>query len=226
MPDVTSLFVSQSGTGKYVFIMVDPSTNATDPTYPALHTLYANVTADGANKWTVLAPYINPEPTPGPAHNYSFLLFEQPQAQFEVPLEYASFLPLNLSNLYNRVGFPLLEFINDAGIGKPVAGNWFQEGAVAINSTSSSAIPSRSVSVCSVTPTPSSSATGIVKTSTATATGTISIPLVYSTTSTSTGTGTSTASSSAYTGQASANDPRIRDVVIGLGVIIGAFGLF
>ncbi|RAO73202.1 uncharacterized protein BHQ10_009214 [Talaromyces amestolkiae] len=63
--------------------MVDPSTNATDPTYPALHTIYANVTADGADKWAVLAPYINPEPTPGPAHNYSFLLFEQPQAQFE-----------------------------------------------------------------------------------------------------------------------------------------------
>lgn len=206
--------------------MVDPSTNATDPIYPALHTIYANVTADGADKWAVLAPYINPEPTPGPAHNYSFFLFEQPQAQFEVPLEYASFLPLNLSNLYNRVAFPFLDFINDTGLGKPIAGNWFQEGAITTNSTSSSAIPSRSVSVCSVTPTPSSSATGIVKNFTATATGTLSIPKGYSTTSTSTGTGTSTATIPAYTGQASTSNPRMRDVVIGLGVIAGAFGLF
>lgn len=209
--------------------MVDPSTNATDPTYPALHTLYVNVTADGAEDWTVLAPYINPEPTPGPAHNYSFLLFEQPQAQFAVPSEYASFLPLNLSNLYARVGFPLLDFINDTGLGKPIAGNWFQESAVTTNSTSSSAMPSRSVSICSVTSTPSASATGIVKNSTATsaiATGTVSIPWKYPTTSTSTGTGTSTATSPTFTGQASVGSPRIRDVVLGLGVVAGAFGLF
>lgn len=225
VPDV-ALSLSQNGTGKYVFIMVDPSTNTTDPTYPALHTLYVNVTADGAEKWTVLAPYINPEPTPGPAHNYSFLLFEQPQAQFEVPLEYASFLPLNLSNLYTRVGFPFLDFINDTGLGKPVAGNWFRERAVTTNSTSSSAIPSRSVSVCSITSTPSASATGIVRNSTATATGTVSIPWKYSTASTSTGTGTSTATLPAYTGQASASNPRMRDIVLGVGVVAGVFGLF
>lgn len=226
MPDVASLSPSQNGTGKYVFIMVDPSTNATDPTYPALHTLYVNVTADGAEDWTVLAPYINPEPTPGPAHNYSFLLFEQPQAQFQVPSKYASFLPLNLSNLYARVDFPLLDFINDTGLGKPVAGNWFRESVVTTNSTSSSAIPNRSVSVCSVTSTPSASATGIVKNSTAIATGTVSIPWKYPTTSTSTGIGTSTATSPAYTGQAYTSNPRIRDVVLALVVVAGAFGLF
>lgn len=206
--------------------MVDPSTNATDPTYPALHTLYVNVTADGAEDWTVLAPYINPEPTPGPAHNYSFLLFEQPQAQFQVPSEYASFLPLNLSNIYARLGFPFLDFINDTGLGKPVAGNWFRESGVITSNTSSSAIPSRSVSVCSLTSTSSASATSIVKNSTAIANGTASIPWKYPTTSTSTGTGTITATSPAYTGQAPASNPRIRDVVLGLGVVAGAFGLF
>jgi hypothetical protein len=229
IPDVASLSPSQNGPGKYVFIMVDPSTNATDPTYPALHTIYANVTTDGVEDWTVLAPYINPEPTAGPAHDYSFLLFEQPQAQFQVPSEYTSFLPLNLSNVYNRVGFPFLDFINDTGLGKPVAGNWFRENAVTTNSTSSSAISSRSVSVCSVTSTSSASATGIVKNSTGTsvaATGTVSIPWKYPTTSTLSGTGTSTATSPAYTGQASFSSPRFRDVVLGLGIVAGAFGLF
>ncbi|QGA22269.1 hypothetical protein EYB26_009985 [Talaromyces marneffei] len=229
VPDVPSLTPSQNGTGKYVFIMVDPSTNATDPTYPALHTLYVNVTADGAEGWTILAPYINPEPTSGPAHNYSLLLFEQPQAHFEVPSEYASFLPLNLSNLYTRVGFPFLDFINDTGLGKPVAGNWFRESAVTINSTSSSAMPSRSVSLRSVTSTPSASATSIIRNSTATSmltTGTVSIPWKYPTTSTSAGTGTTTATNPAYTGQAFVSSPGIRDVVLGLGIVAGAFCLF
>ncbi|PCG92662.1 Phosphatidylethanolamine-binding protein PEBP [Penicillium occitanis (nom. inval.)] len=226
LPDVASISPTRNGTGKYVFIMVDPSTNARDPTYPALHTIYANVTADGADDWTVLAPYINPEPTPGPAHNYSFLLFEQPQAQFQVPLEYASFLPLNLSNIYARLGFPFLDFVNNTGLGKPVAGNWFRESAVTTNSTSSSAIPSRSVSICSVTSTSSASVTGIVKNSTAIATGTVSTPWEYLTTPTSTGTGTSTATSPAYTGHAPVNNARIREVFLGLGVVAGAFGLF
>lgn len=226
LPDVASLSPSQNGTGKYVFVMVDPSTNATDPTYPALHTIYADVPADGADDWTVLAPYINPEPTHGPAHNYSFLLFKQPQAQFQVPSKHASSLPLNLSNLYARLGFPFLDFINDTGLGKPVAGNWFRESAFTTNSTSSSAIPSRSVSICSVTSTSSTSVTGIVKNYTAIETGTVSIPWKHPTTPTSTGTGTSTATSPAYTGQAPVNNPRIRDVFLGLGVVAGAFGLY
>lgn len=206
--------------------MVDPSVNASDPTHPALHTIYANITADGAKDWTVLAPYINPKPSAGPAHNYSFLLFNQPQTQFQVPSQYASFMPLNLSNLLTRVDFPLLGFINDTGLGKPVAGNWFRESAVTTSSASSSPIPIRSVSICSVTPTPSASVTSIVKSSTALVTGTVSILPNYPTTSTSSVTGTSTATSPAFTGQASASNPRIRDIVLGLGVVVGAFGLF
>src|SRR4051812_7755858 len=103
--DATSqVFTSSSSsdsTDRYVFLMVDPSTNTTDPYYPALHTLYANVTAsNGDLSWTVLAPYINPEPTAGAPHNYTMLLFEQPSDDFVVPSEFSSFLPLNLSNLY------------------------------------------------------------------------------------------------------------------------------
>ncbi|OKL58022.1 hypothetical protein UA08_06845 [Talaromyces atroroseus] len=205
---------SPSSTGKYVFLMVDPNTNTTDPTYPALHTLYANVTAsNGDLSWTVLAPYINPEPTAGAPHNYTMLLFEQPSAQFMVPSKFSSFLPLNLSNLYAREGFPVLDFIHDTGLGEPVAANWFQESATG-TSTSSSAVPS--VSICSVIPTSSPSGTGVVRNPTATATGIFSSGAITS---------TATSISPPVAGDAVVSSANTGNVLIGLGAVFGAFGL-
>lgn len=192
--------------------MVDPSTNATDPTYPALHTLYANVTVLNNNlNWTVLAPYLNPEPNTVAPHDYTLLLFKQPKAQLVIPSEYSSFLPLNTSNLFTRVAFPLLNFIQDTGLGQPVAGNYFLEGLTITNTTSSSAVPY-----------PTS--TGIVRNSTATATATgTGVPTgTGSFTTTARSTSTATSTSPPVTGQAFVSGANLGSVFLGLGAVVGA----
>lgn len=162
----------------YLLLFVDPSINTTSPAYTGLHEIVANLRVDNSNNGTLtmtpanntgtvaeaLAPYVYPQVPPGgSAHQYTLLLFEQP-AVLDVPVAYASFLPFP-TNLLTRVNFPLLEFIQAVGLGKPVAANWFWEGPA--NATSGSATPSASatgksalVSGTSATSSPVAAATG------------------------------------------------------------------
>lgn len=130
--------------------MVDPSYNTTVPTNTALHTIEGNLTAKRSSKGSdkprksdatalvsstpLIAPYIGPQPPKnGPTHNYTLMLFSQP-ADFTIPAKYDSWLPLNLSDVYTRVNFPVVEFVRDTGLGQPVAATYFQ-----VNLTSGSA---------------------------------------------------------------------------------------
>lgn len=137
-----------SSTPPYLFMMVDPSYNASVPTNVVLHTIVANITAlsGGAPihelvsaSSPALAAYIGPQPPAGkPTHNYTLLVFAQPKG-FVVPTAFDSFLPLNLSNVYSRVNFPLLDFVKDGNLGNPVAANWFRLNLTSsTNSTASS----------------------------------------------------------------------------------------
>ncbi|KAJ5088372.1 PEBP-like protein [Penicillium angulare] len=112
---------------KYVFMMIDPDTNATDPLSVALHTIISNVSASDS-KEHVVAKYVAPMPQGTSPHNYTLLLFSQPES-FTIPSMYDSYLPLNLSNVLNRVNLPLRSFLNDTGLHDLVAANWFREGA-------------------------------------------------------------------------------------------------
>ncbi|KAJ5785819.1 PEBP-like protein [Penicillium pulvis] len=121
---------------KYVFMMVDPDTNTTDPTSVALHTIVTNLTLANSSG-DILAKYVAPEPSGTAPHNYTFLLFKQPN-NFTVASIYDPYFPLNLSDVWNRVNFPLPQFLNSTGLDKPVAANWFQEKSES-NSTTTSA---------------------------------------------------------------------------------------
>ncbi|RAL12612.1 mitochondrial 54S ribosomal protein mL38 [Aspergillus homomorphus CBS 101889] len=128
---------SLSGSGPYLFMMVDPDINKTNPMYVGMHTMAINLTTSGkTSDEDAICTYFYPEPTEGPAHNYTFLLFKQPQ-NFTVPRQYSPFLATTSNTPYNRINFPLMEFVKEAGLGEPVAANYFQEAAES-NSTATS----------------------------------------------------------------------------------------
>lgn len=143
----------------YLLLMVDPSYNKTVPTNTALHTIEGNLTASrplharqsNNSEATALvsssppiAPYAGPQPPKDdPSHNYTLLLFSQPK-DFTIPAKYGSWLPLNLSNIYTRVNFPVVDFVRDTGLGKPVAATYFEVNLTSGSATTTgSATPTR-----------------------------------------------------------------------------------
>ncbi|KAJ5536731.1 PEBP-like protein [Penicillium frequentans] len=142
---------------KYVFMMVDPDTNTTDPTSVALHTIVTNLTLANSSSGNILAEYVAPEPSGTAPHNYTFLLFKQP-SNFTVASIYDPYFPLNLSDVWNRVNFPLPQFLNSTGLDQPVAANWFQEKSESNSTTTSASATATTTSTSAQTATSSSMA--------------------------------------------------------------------
>lgn len=140
--------------------MVDPDYNKTTPTNVILHTLWANITAEGSlTTSSEVTKYLTPQPQPvGATHNYTLLLFRQPEGDFTIPAEYASYVATNSHTPYNRINLPLPQFLSDTGLGKPVAANWFKEKATG-SSKSATKTPSCSTPSASVTPSATASGT-------------------------------------------------------------------
>lgn len=67
------------------------------------------------------APYISPQPLPGPAHEYITLLYQQP-SNYKFP----TCLDSAVQSTKGRFGFNLKDFVKDAGLDEPVAANWFR----------------------------------------------------------------------------------------------------
>ncbi|KAJ5899969.1 hypothetical protein N7495_004713 [Penicillium taxi] len=131
----------------YIFVMVDPSYNSTVPTNTVLHTIAGNITKGdiSGNDLTLdygatsIAPYTGPEHKAGQSnHNYTLLLFSQPD-NFNIPSKYDSYLPLNLSNVYTRVNFPVVDFVSDTGLGQPIAAIYFRLDLSSESSTTTAA---------------------------------------------------------------------------------------
>ncbi|KAJ6092814.1 PEBP-like protein, partial [Penicillium sp. IBT 16267x] len=142
---------------RYVFMMVDPDTNTTDPASVALHTIVTNLSLANSSSGDVLAKYVAPEPSGTAPHNYTFLLFKQP-SNFTVASIYDPYFPLNLSDVWNRVNFPLPSFINSTGLDKPVAANWFQEKSESTSASTTASGTATATSTSAQTATSSSMA--------------------------------------------------------------------
>jgi phosphatidylethanolamine-binding protein len=69
------------------------------------------------------APYVGPSPPPGNPHRYTILLFSQPDS-FTFPQSFSSINPPPSGSA--RIGFNITEFIAAAGLGAPLAGNYFR----------------------------------------------------------------------------------------------------
>jgi phosphatidylethanolamine-binding protein (PEBP) family uncharacterized protein len=111
-----------------VLLMVDLDVPRNNSRVQLLHWLATNVTlgtAVSTSNSTPLVvpnapvPYLQPSPPVGDVpHSYTFVVFQQP-ANFSIPAQYS-----NLTN--NRVFFNVSQFVRDAGLGQPLAGNWIQ----------------------------------------------------------------------------------------------------
>ncbi|KAI9839859.1 MAG: hypothetical protein M1819_000051 [Sarea resinae] len=143
------LGTAQPLAGPHVAVMVDPDITLQGQKIEALHWIASNLaSANGTAEkgtfsqlagGTTVSPYLSPVPMaayPPHPHRYTVVLFAQP-ANFSVPPQYASFVPTNASAPTNKFPFDITAFASAAGLGAPVAANYFdvQNTSVAAAST-------------------------------------------------------------------------------------------
>lgn len=115
---------------RYAAVMIDMAVNHGGTLTTMLHWIQPGLhlhSAEGSllNISDSGAPYVGPQPNPGPKHSYVFLLFEQP-APFEFPACFAEVRPPTVPA---RGGFDIDRFSRVADLGKLVAANWFRAGS-------------------------------------------------------------------------------------------------
>ncbi|RAK83475.1 PEBP-like protein [Aspergillus costaricaensis CBS 115574] len=147
-----------SSSGPYLLLMVDPDWNKTTPPSVIVHTVVANLTTtiNSTSNENVLASYIAPAPKSG-THNYTLLLFDQP-SNFSIPSRYESFMLTDDDTPLNRLNLPLVSFLNQTGLGSPVAANYFRVTAASNDTSNSSSTSGSSTTTSSGTSTSTSAA--------------------------------------------------------------------
>ncbi|EKV06015.1 Phosphatidylethanolamine-binding protein PEBP [Penicillium digitatum] len=148
--------LGSSRTSRYLLLMVDPDWNQTTPPSVIVHTVVANLTRsiNSSSKENVIATYVAPQPKSG-THNYTLFLFNQP-SNFNMPVYYESFMETTDQTPINRLNLPLESFINQTGLGTPVAANYFR--VMARNGTSTGTISTGATTGTITTGTTTSSA--------------------------------------------------------------------
>ncbi|KAI1212597.1 phosphatidylethanolamine-binding protein [Annulohypoxylon truncatum] len=137
--------------GTYILLMVDPDAlQGNIETQTGLHAIRGNYTCNSEHVTTLgnttfleldtesqfLAAFIPPAPqakNPVVTHRYTLLLFNQPE-NYTLPGTLAYALPLDLSNVTNRLNFNVTEFVDTLG-GSVVAGTYFDVDSPLANST-------------------------------------------------------------------------------------------
>ena len=112
----------------YIAFMMDIEVIHFGVAYPLLHWYQPELWVDTRTSEFVLrnftntgAPYVGPQPNPGPSHSYVILLFRQPP-DYKFPNCFDSIFPISVET---RGGFDLRLFIKMAGLGEPLAANYF-----------------------------------------------------------------------------------------------------
>ena len=146
-------------TGPYLMLMIDPDWNKTSPPSVIVHTVVANLTTEvnSTSQASVIAKYISPAPSKG-THNYTTFLFDQP-SNFEIPSRYQSFMETNDKTPLNRLNLPLESFIAQAGLGTPVAANYFRVTAKTASNSTSNSTGTSTTTTTTITSTTASSST-------------------------------------------------------------------
>lgn len=109
--------------------MIDIDVERNGTKYPLLHWYQPDlILSDRTGRLSIKsdsnmpkAMYAGPAPPPGPAHHYVEVVFRQPE-RYELPADYEKFLE---STIAARLGFDIEQFVKEAGLTEPVAGNWF-----------------------------------------------------------------------------------------------------
>ncbi|GLA09587.1 hypothetical protein AnigIFM60653_011918 [Aspergillus niger] len=130
----------------------------TKPPPPSVivHTVVANLTTtiNSTSNENVLAFYIAPAPKSG-TYNYILSLFDQP-SNFSIPSRYESFMLTDDDTPLNRLNLPLVSFLNQTGLGLPVAANYFRVTAASNDTSNSSSTSGSSTTTSSGTSTSTS----------------------------------------------------------------------
>lgn len=143
-PPTVGLSGHLTSTSKYLLLMVDPELQLTPTNISTiLHFLYTDLTPaiSVSGNFTALLPapgnisttakYIPPTPPTGASHRYTLLLYSQP-SNFVFPASYLSKLAypaaLTIQGVAPRINFNVTAFEETAGIGLPIAANYFALG--------------------------------------------------------------------------------------------------
>ncbi|EXJ59310.1 uncharacterized protein A1O5_12191 [Cladophialophora psammophila CBS 110553] len=147
----------------YMLFMVDEDVNTGNgPRVQLLHYFQPNlvginhelsVEPNARNATTAVgAEYLTPSPPAGDGpHRYTLLLYPQPE-DFTVPQAYISFSPP--ADVNARYPFNMSGFAEAAGLGQPIAANWFR----VVNDTTSTETGSSTTSTASASSSASASA--------------------------------------------------------------------
>src|SRR5271170_65543 len=135
--------------GTYIVVMMDLSVEPNNiPTetnttlihwiLPGLSFLNATTTALTSHS-DAIAPYFPPGPPSGQTHTYALFLYDEP-LNFTVPADYVPIFKNLTASVENRVGFNLTEFVEQTGLGDPLAADWFLVSNSTARSSSSSGV--------------------------------------------------------------------------------------
>ena len=110
----------------YLVFMIDPDVIDDGKATTVLHWYQADLckaphSGELFNHSDNGASYVGPSPPPGPSHRYTLLLFVQPSG-YVFPECFSYMLPLTVAA---RSGFNLHQFMQVAGLGEPIAANYF-----------------------------------------------------------------------------------------------------
>jgi phosphatidylethanolamine-binding protein len=133
--------------------MLDFSVSLNGPTGPnttLLHWIVAGLSSpNGTTTLTThqgeIASYFPPGPPPGQTHTYGIFLYPEP-AKFAIPADFVPFFANLSASPFNRIGFNLTHFVEETGLGKPVAADWFLVNTPNVT-TSTSVVATSAVTV-------------------------------------------------------------------------------
>jgi hypothetical protein len=136
-----SLSIPNPESTSYVVIMLDLSVQNNGTNTTLLHWILPGLsgTSNLTSNKTEVAPYFPPGPPVGQTHTYGLFLYTE-TPNFAIPADYVPFFKNLSASVFNRVGFNLTKFVDETGLGVPVASDWFLVGTP--NTTTTSMGPS------------------------------------------------------------------------------------
>lgn len=152
-------------------LSVEPNNIPTETNTTLIHWILPGLSFPNAtttvltSQSAAIAPYFPPGPPAGQTHTYALFLYDEPP-NFTIPADYVPIFKNLTASVYNRVGFNLTEFVDQTGLGNPLAADWFlvsNTTASAVGSTSSGTTTTASSTGGAMASSSSSSGSAMIK---------------------------------------------------------------
>jgi phosphatidylethanolamine-binding protein len=152
-------------------LSVEPNNIPTETNTTLIHWILPGLSFPNAtttvltSQSAAIALYFPPGPPAGQTHTYALFLYDEPP-NFTIPADYVPIFKNLTASVYNRVGFNLTEFVDQTGLGNPLAADWFlvsNTTASAVGSTSSGTTTTASSTGGATASSSSSSGSAMIK---------------------------------------------------------------